>query len=207
MFKKLQKFKLVDGILGAGILLIIMGLGINFSEQQKNKETKVELIKADTKTEMNVTQVNRELMIDIEGEVVNPGVYKMNLGDRTNDVLIKAGGLSAKADRDWVEKNLNKSEILRDGQKIFIPKVGDMSLSSSSSFSGLSSKVEGVKIININTANVEELDKLSGVGPGIAAKIIDYREKNGGFKNINEIKLVSGIGDKLFEKIKDEIGI
>jgi competence protein ComEA len=206
VFKKLQKFKIIDGILGMGILLIIVGLGMNFIEQQKDKETNVELVKADTKNETAVTQVNKELMIDIEGEVINPGVYKMNLGDRINDILIKSGGLNANADRDWVEKNLNKSEILKDGEKIFIPKVGEILGTLQVSNTSLKSKeING--IVNINSASVEELDKLSGVGPGIAAKIIDYREKNGGFKNINEIKLVSGIGEKLFEKIKNEIGI
>jgi competence protein ComEA len=52
---------------------------------------------------------------------------------------------------------------------------------------------------------LEELDKLNGVGPSLAQRILDYRQKNGGFKTIDEIKLVPGIGDKLFEKIKDEI--
>ena len=51
------------------------------------------------------------------------------------------------------------------------------------------------------------MDKLDGVGPAIAQRIIDYRQKNGGFRDINELKLVSGIGDKMFEKIKDLIGI
>lgn len=64
----------------------------------------------------------------------------------------------------------------------------------------------GLKI-NINMATIEELDKLPGVGPAIAQRIIDYRDKNGGFMNVEEIKLVSGIGEKLFEKIKDKISI
>lgn len=61
--------------------------------------------------------------------------------------------------------------------------------------------------MRINLATIEQLDTLSGVGPSIAKKIIDYRTKNGGFKNIEELKLVSGIGDKLFEEIKDGIGL
>jgi len=61
--------------------------------------------------------------------------------------------------------------------------------------------------ININKAGLEELDKLPGIGPAIAERIIEYRNKNGGFMNVAEIKLVSGIGEKLFEKIKDKISI
>jgi competence protein ComEA len=61
--------------------------------------------------------------------------------------------------------------------------------------------------ININKATVDELDKLPGIGPALAGRIIDYRNNNGGFMNVAEIKLVSGIGEKLFEKIKDKISI
>lgn len=211
MYEKLQKIKLVDGVLGIGILLIIVGLGMNFAAQQKNKETKVELIKATNKTATeNVSQMPKEIIVDIEGEVIKPGVYKLNSGDRINEVLAMAGGLNAKADRDWIEKNLNKSELLKDGMKIFIPKIGEVlgkSQDIKNNFQTITNNQNSNKIININMADVAELDKLSGIGPAIAARIIDYREKNGGFKNIGEIKLVSGIGDKLFEKIKNEIGI
>ena len=62
-------------------------------------------------------------------------------------------------------------------------------------------------LVSINKAGVEELDTLSGIGPSIAKKIIEYREDNGGFKTIEELKLVPGIGEKLFDKIKDEISI
>jgi len=61
--------------------------------------------------------------------------------------------------------------------------------------------------ININKAGLGELDTLPGIGPAIAERIIEYRNKNGGFMNIAEIKLVSGIGEKLFEKIKDKISL
>lgn len=61
--------------------------------------------------------------------------------------------------------------------------------------------------ININKAGLEELDRLPGIGPAIAERIIEYRNKNGGFMDVAEIKLVSGIGEKLFEKIKDKISI
>lgn len=198
----------MDGILAVGIALIIIGLGMNFWEKQKGKDSKIELIKAkESNKELTVGVADkREIMADIEGEVMNPGVYKLNSGNRINDILIMAGGLGAGADREWVEKNLNKSEILKDGQKIFIPKKGDV-LGKIQIAVSKSQNNDANGIIDINTASVGELDKLSGVGPSIAQKIINYREKNGGFKNIEEIKLVSGIGDKLFEKIKDQIGI
>jgi len=116
---------------------------------------------------------------------------------------VAAGGLSAKADRDWVEKNLNKAEKLVDGQKIYIPKVGEEIKTDQV----LGSSTTETKIVRINTATIEQLDTLTGVGPSIAQRIIYYRTKNGGFKDVEELKLVSGIGDKLFEKIKNDVGL
>jgi competence protein ComEA len=116
---------------------------------------------------------------------------------------VAAGGLSAKADRDWVEKNLNKAEKVVDGQKIFIPKIGEEVKTENV----LGSSTTESKIVRLNTATLEQLDTLNGIGPAMAQRIIDYRTQNGGFKNIEELKLVSGIGDKLFEKIKNDVGL
>jgi competence protein ComEA len=172
-------------ILLLGIVLVAVGVGINFKEKLMPTE-KVELIKSDV-------QVDNKVTIDIEGEVIKPGVYELDRGSRISEILVMAGGLSAEADREWVEKNINQAQILNDGQKIFIPNVGAIH--------------ESPVQIGINNASIEELDKLSGVGPSLAQKIIDYRTKNGGFKNIEEIKLVPGVGDKMFLKIKDQIGL
>lgn len=191
LLEKIQKLKIVDGFLVLGFLLVILGIGMNFREQFLGGE-KVEIVKAEVN--QNDVQVSNKVVIDIGGEVINPGVYEMENEARVDDVLVKAGGLSVDADRDWVEKNLNKAEKVYDGEKIYIPKKGEVLAS-----------VDGGGVIHLNSATVEELDKLDGVGPSIAQKIIDYRTKMGGFKTVEEIKLVPGIGDKMFEKIKDEI--
>lgn len=215
--EKLKKFSWIDGLLFLGIFLVIVGIGMNFKnsfwekadfklmtknisvtprqqQSQLGEQTTVEV------------QVNSKVVIDVGGEVINPGVYELKNGDRINEALVAAGGLSAKADRDWVEKNLNKAEKLVDGQKIYIPNQVE-----SRKLKVESEEILGVstnnKIVRINTATVEQLDTLSGIGPAIAGRIIDYRTKNGGFKDINELKLVSGIGDKLFEKIKDDVAL
>lgn len=201
--EKLAGFKLVDGLLILGILLVIVGIGMNFKDSFWEK-AEIKL----TKKEISVTptidvQSNIKVTIDVGGEVINPGVYSLVKESRVNDALVAAGGLAANADRDWVEKNLNKAEKLVDGQKIYIPKIGGKVEINNV----LGESVTKTKIVRINTATLEQLDTLSGVGPSIAQKIIDYRTQNGGFKNVEELKLVSGIGDKLFEKIKDEIAL
>jgi competence protein ComEA len=203
LLEKIQKLKIVDGLLVLGFLLVIIGIGINFKDHFLVKEeVRVESKNEDLKEKIDI-QVNNEVVIDIAGEVMKPGVYKFKNGSRIDEVLIVAGGLSLGADRDWVDKNLNKAEKIYDGQKIYIP-------SKELTQSGWqANKILGVdtvdRIIRINSASLEELDKLNGVGPSIAQRIIDYRSENGGFKSVEEIKLVPGIGDKMFEKIKDEI--
>lgn len=205
LLEKIQKLKIVDGLLVIGFLLVILGIGINFKDQFLVKnETKIESLKQSEVKQVQVIKDIKEIsevVVDVAGEVIKPGVYHLKNDDRIDGALIAAGGLSAKADRVWVDQNLNKAEKLFDGQKIYIPKIGE----SSSNYKVLSSSSGMSKVIRINSASLEELDRLNGVGPAIAQRIIDYRVENGGFKTVDEIKLVPGIGDKMFEKIKNEI--
>jgi len=198
-----RRLRWMDALLLLGILLVIVGIGINFKNNFVEKG-KIEVVKDKTDEEKVDVQSNKKVVIDVGGEIIRPGVYELDEGDRINDALVAAGGLGAEADRDWVERNLNKAERLIDGQKIYIPKVGE-EIKSSSQVLGKTDRQDSK--IRLNTATVEQLDTLSGIGPALAGRIIDYREKNGGFKDVNELKLVSGIGDKLFEKIKDEIAL
>lgn len=208
MYEKLQQLKWLDGMLIVGIALVAIGVGLNMKESMNKKP--VNLIKANVSP--IVTQGNDKVTCEVSGEVVKPGVYSLNKNERIEQALMLAGGLAAYADNEWVEKNINRAAVVRDGEKIYIPKkVQNLNskVQSETQMTTDTKTVLGVSggLININTASVEELDKLAGVGPSIAQKIIDYRDKNGGFKDINEIKLVSGIGDSIYEKIKDQIGI
>lgn len=209
MYEKLRQFKLIDGLLVLGVGLMAIGIGLNLKNGQSNKPS-VEIIKA--KVTPTIGVVKTDVIFEMAGEVVKPGVYKLVKGSRIADAFIVSGGLAVNADRDWVEKNINKAEIISDGMKVYIPRQQPAGAGSYNGQANIvyEKSVLGVQksnIVNINTAGVEELDKLDGVGPAIAGRIIDYRNQNGGFKDINELKLVSGIGDKMFEKIKDKVGI
>lgn len=138
------------------------------------------------------------MYIDIEGAVINPGVYKIREGDRIFHAIAKAGGLKDTADI----KSINKAEVLSDGQKIYIFEVGEDGHSSDVSSSGN----VGDKI-NINIADENKLQEIQGIGPSMANRIIEYRKSNGRFKKIDDLKNVSGIGDKRFESMKDSITI
>ena len=198
-----KKFIWLDGLLVVGVALLIAGLAVALRDGVW-KQSQVKLIKE------NDIQVLVKVYIDIEGAVINPGVYEMKEGDRVIDVLKMAGGLSAEADRQWVEKNINKARLLKDGEKIYIPKVSETLGNLQFSISNLQTKEvlgEQGGLVNLNKATVAELDKLPGVGPAISQRIIDYRQENGGFVSVEEIKLVPGIGDKMYQEIKDLVEI
>ncbi len=201
-----KKFKWVDGLLVLGLLMVVSGMAIAVNNQEVDRGDKIELVKSTN----NDIQVEGNVYIDIEGAVINPGVYELKGTDRVIELLKVCGGLSAEADREWVEKNINKARLLKDGEKIYIPEVLETSANLQFSISNLQTETvlgEQSGLVNINVASLEELDKLPGVGPAIGQRIIDYRQENNGFVSIEEIKLVPGIGDKMFENIKDLIEI
>lgn len=145
----------------------------------------------------------KEIVVEIKGEVKNPNIYRLNENNIIQDLIDKAGGLTEFAD---ISK-INRAEKLKDHSAIVIPNKNDgacqMTLGNSSS----ALDANGNTLININTANDSELQNLPGIGPSKAKSIIEYREKNGGFKSIDDIKNIKGIGESLFEKLKDKITI
>lgn len=162
----------------------------------------------DIKKEDNSKVNNTEVTVYISGAVKNSGVVTMTSEDRLSDAIKVVGGVVEGADMNMI----NLAEKLVDGKHYIIPKVGEQipadinanQTQSSSNRTNTSSQGSN-SLVNINTATIEELDTLPGVGEATANKIINYREENGGFKNIEDIKNVKGIGDKKFEDLKDNI--
>ena len=157
--------------------------------------------------EEKATSEFAEIFVDVAGAVVAPGVYKLSGGARIQDALISAGGLSGEADREWVAKNLNLSAKLTDGGKIYIPvKSETLRLRSGQELkvqSGEVSSVQTSNLININTAGPSQLDKLPGIGPVTAGKIIDGRP----YADINDLVSKKIVGKKVFEQIKEKISV
>ena len=155
-----------------------------------------------------------DVVVYVCGAVKSPGVVRVPAGARVADALALAGGPVAKAELDGV----NLAAKVVDGQQIMVPEraatvaagssagTGSSAASGSSAAAGGSAATPGAPI-NINTATLEELDALSGVGPATAQKIIDFRTANGPFKTIDDIKNVSGIGDAKFAAMKDSITV
>lgn len=145
-----------------------------------------------------------EVYVDVDGAVVRPGVYRLKDGARVSQAIDAAGGLTAEAD----VTGLNRASKVADGQKIYVPKVGEQqTVSANGGADGGAVLASGANdvagLVNINTASAAELQTLSGIGPSMAQSIIDERTKNGAFASVDDLMRVSGIGEKKLAKIKD----
>lgn len=152
--------------------------------------------------EPNISNESRDepvyIYIDIKGEVKNPGVYKVLIDSRLFQLLTLAGGTTGEADT----LAINLSLKLYDQQVIYIPSYSD-------EFPIISYVIDDnvSKVININSASLEILDTLPGIGPSTAQSIIDYRTEVGFFISIEDIMNVTGIGEATFNEIKDLITV
>lgn len=183
-----------------GILLILVGVGGLFSKKEESVEetTVVETTVLAEKTEASTTQ-ETVIFVDIKGAVKNPGVYQMKAGDRVKDALDAAGGLTEEAD----SQKVNLAKRLEDQMVIVVPKVGEEAEEIPAGETRNEATKEGK--VNINTATVEELKTLKGVGEKKAEAIIEYRKKNGSFQTKEDLMKVRGIGKKLFESFQERI--
>ncbi len=183
-----------------GILLILVGVGGLFSKKEESVEetTVVETTVLAEKTEVSTTQ-ETVIFVDIKGEVKNPGVYQMKVGDRVKDALEAAGGLTEEAD----SQKVNLAKRLEDQMVIVVPKVGEEAEEIPAGETRKEATKDGK--VNINTATVEELKTLKGVGEKKAEAIIEYRKKNGSFQTKEDLMKVRGIGKKLFESFQERI--
>ena len=183
-----------------GILLILVGLGGLFSKKEESvegTEVVVTTVLAE-KTEVSTTQ-ETVIFVDIKGEVKNPGVYQMKAGDRVKDALEAAGGLTEEAD----SQKVNLAKRLEDQMVIVVSKVGEEAEEIPAGETRKEATKEGK--VNINTATVEELKTLKGVGEKKAEAIIEYRKKNGSFQTKEDLMKVRGIGKKLFDSFQERI--
>ena len=145
--------------------------------------------KQDEKIEADDEKTNIEIIVYVSGEVLKPDVYHLTDGCRVIDAIEKAGGFKEEANKE----SLNLARKLKDGEQIMIPKIGDDRLLE--------------KKVNINTANIEELTKLRGIGKSKAEAIINYREKNGRFTEVEELRNIRGLKGSNFENIKDLVTV
>lgn len=175
-----QKYssELLLGLVG----VVCVALGWFWWQTSSTYSNKVEIIPP--------TVDQKTITVDIAGAVTSPGVYRLVTGDRIQNLIDKAGGFSSQADREWIAKSLNQAQKLTDGQKLYIPKIGESSVLKSGK-------------ININAATLGELDSLAGIGPTTAAKIIAGRP----YQQLTELVTRKLVSTKVFDQIKDQVSL
>lgn len=192
-------------LLAAAVVVLIVGFfgGMKYAAfKAENEQARLALSEpaAAQQNEKAELSALKEIKVYVTGAVAKPGVYALREGDRVYQAAEVAGGLLAEAEA----RGVNMAAPVKDGDTIVIPKKGE-EVSPNASQPAAANQASKSGKVNINTATVQELDSLKGIGPAIAQRIIDYREAHGSFKNLEDLKKVSGIGDKKFADLKDSI--
>ncbi len=203
-----DKWEEIDWKIKVGVLFVclIIGMGLFWMSRQGEEVEEAATSLAETtilpQEVEDKTTVSTVIYVDVKGEVHHPGVYQMKAESRVKDLIEAAGGFTPLAD----DQKLNLAQLLEDQMVIVVPKKGE-EVNSELAQAPTSQKKEVGKEgkVNINTATVEELKTLKGIGEKKAEAIIEYRKKNGSFKNKEELMKVRGIGKKLYESFQERV--
>ncbi len=188
-------------------LLAVVTAGVIFCCSCADTDNKVEIIEEGAADEDSLVQSEAEtayktntqagVWVYVCGEVKDPGVYYLEASSRIMDAIEMAGGMTADADR----VHLNLASPIEDGQRIYVSSVSEAAEGSPEIYTA-----EESGLIDLNTASLEELKTLPGIGDSKASAIIEYR-KSTPFETIEDIMNVSGIKENSFQKIKDMIKV
>ncbi|MEK0174814.1 helix-hairpin-helix domain-containing protein [Tetragenococcus halophilus] len=186
-------------------LITVFVLVIYFSQSNNEQvdawEENESAFQQATEDSEKTTEETGKIIVDIKGEINKPGVYELEGDARVKEVILEAGGLTKQAE----EKQLNLAEKLQDQQMIYIPnkeEAEEMAIDGDKE-----AEDSNEDMIDINAADINELQEISGVGPAKAQAIVDYREENGAFESVDELNEISGFGEKTVEKLRDSIKI
>ena len=162
-----KKILIIFGII---IIIIIIFIFKNYTNKNNYEQLEFNDVISENKIEISneTNKIDEKIKVHIIGEVNNPGLIELNIGSRIYDAIELAGGLTNEADTS----KTNLAYILSDGEKIYIPNFNDEDINTNSS------DLNSNKKININTANLSELQEIPGVGEATANSIIEYRSKN-----------------------------
>ncbi|MGX7041876.1 helix-hairpin-helix domain-containing protein [Leuconostoc holzapfelii] len=208
MIEQFEQFKstwlahrrwLVVGLLVAGVCLLFFAVTRQPTKTIPQPQQSASQA-SQPKQAQNTRATNDKILIDIKGAVKRPGVYEVSQQPRLQAVIAQAGGLTEQAD----SLQINLAQKLTDGQMIYVPEKGETGPVTGAG--GQNQSANQAKV-NLNTATVDELQMLEGIGEKKAEQIIAYRQTNGGFKQITDLKAVSGIGEKRFETLKDKLTV
>ncbi len=191
------------------------GAGVFYWRQPSPDAVEIQPVEAVTATPVptpSPTLTPAPVRVYVTGAVVNSDVYFLPAGSIIKDAIAAAGGFTSDADRE----RINQALELQDQQQIHVPRLGETNApppvqggitQGSKPVNRSAAPAATGGLINLNTATLEELDSLPGIGPAIAQRIVEYRESAGGFKSVEQITEVSGIGEATLAKIKDLVTV
>ncbi|MFC4760764.1 helix-hairpin-helix domain-containing protein [Fructobacillus durionis] len=194
-----------------GLLVLIVTFFVILAGHQKEKTPSDFMISSQSLSSKEEPSASKYIKVDVKGAVHHPGLYQLKIGDRLEDALKRAGGITEEAD---VEQ-LNRAQLLADGMVVYVLKIGEEKLpemknagtipgNPSASDTGGVDSAKNTGKVHLNQASQKDLESLTGIGPKKAEQIIAYREQHP-FKSIDELKEIPGIGPKRFEQLKDQL--
>jgi competence protein ComEA len=141
------------------------------------------------------------VLVHVAGAVRDPGVYRLRAGSRVDDAVRRAGGATARADLTAV----NLAAEVEDGRQVVVPERPRHGGAAPAAVAGPGAATAPGAPINLNTATLEQLDSLEGIGPGTAQKILEARTARGGFSSVDELAQIPGIGEKRLAAIRARV--
>ena len=205
----LMEYKKILSIIGgvlAVIVIILVGRGM-MASPTKEKVMVTNAVNT-TRVEETTTMMPQNCYVDIKGEVLHPGVYQFSCESRMQEVIKKAGGFTEEAD----ETKINLAQKITDQMQMIVPNLhskqeggvteGNSEKGNSSNTTPSNSK-QGT--VNINTATLEELQTIKGIGKKKAEAILQYRKEHGAFRTKEDLLQVKGIGKKALEAIESQV--
>ena len=205
----LMEYKKILSIIG-GVLAVIVIILVGRVMMASSTKEKVMVTNAvnTTRVEETTTMIPQNCYVDIKGEVLRPGVYEFSCESRIQEVIKKAGGFTEEAD----ETKINLAQKITDQMQIIVPNLhskqeegvteGNFEKGNSSNTTPSNSK-QGT--VNINTATLEELQTIKGIGKKKAEAILQYRKEHGPFRTKEDLLQVKGIGKKALEAIESQV--
>lgn len=207
----LNKYKFLPKAIVAALIIIgviISQIALNPKDDVVVEEDKIKIAEETSSSSSSSEEENNELtpsqlIIDVSGAVKKPSIYILPSDSRVYQVIEMAGGLTPDAET----KDINLAAKLVDGSKLYVPTKSEVESGGRIPQVIDMSTTAGDGKININTSTQSELEEITGIGPAMAERIIEYREENGQFNSVDDLSNVTGIGPKKLEKMRDEVTV
>jgi len=186
--------------IGAVIVLVLLAFAVTIGIGMLRGATGAEIVGETASPSASSAALPAEagLYVHVAGAVREPGLYRLDAGDRVADAIARAGGFADDAQRDGV----NLARPVADGEQIVVPVIGAETAAPASGGGGGTGGA-----LDLNTATREQLDELPRIGPAMADRILEWREANGRFTSVDDLLSVPGIGEKMLAGIRDLVRV